>query len=317
MKSKRICCYMVFCLCVIFSGCGSSVAKSEPATAPLATPTKQNQAIVYYSKNLTPESIKKVYARVNKGITGKVAIKFHRDDQYTETPQGVALMKALQEDIPQSALVETTYGGGPSEAKSMEERFKGQGLNFCNIDVLNADGGLSWPIKGGRLLKNAQVAKNLANYNSLVVYAPFRGQAYPGYGAALTNIGVGLQDGKGLVHGSPLNKDSEFFERMAEAGKAVTDHFAGHIAYVTALNNVVINCECNMQGTKPVTLGVLASDDIVAIDKAALDMVFGQKEHQGHDMSKKAGTLLGLYQLEFMTKLGMGSTNYKLVDVDA
>ena len=311
MKRKIVLTVAMLFVIMGVCGCGSTKEK-EKAVSDQSTPT----AVVYYSKKLTPESIKKVYARANKDITGKVALKFHRDDKYTETPEGIALLKALQQSIPNSTLVETSFGGGRAEEQEMLARFKGQGIDFCNIDVLNADGGVAWPIKNGRLLKEAQVAKNLGNYDSLVVYAPFRGQAYPGYGGALTNVGVGLQDGKGLVHGPVLNKEPDFFERMAEAAKVITDHFGSHITYVTALNQVVVNCECNMNGTEPVTLGVLASKDIVAIDKAALDLVFQQKQHAGHDLQKKVGTRLGLYQLEFMRKLGMGNINYKLVDVD-
>jgi len=314
MFSKSVKILGLLALCCCASACATS-APAAPAGKQKAA-AAQTTSVVYYSKSLTPESVQKIYAKVSQDITGKVALKFHRDDKYTETPQGVALLKALQQKIPQSALVETTFGGGQEEAAQMQERFKSQGLNFCPIDVLNADGAVAWPIKGGRLLKTAQVAKNLANYDALVIYAPFRGQAYPGYGGALTNMGIGLQDGKGLVHGSPLNKEPAFFERMAEAGKAITDHFGPHLTYVTVLNQVVVNCPCNMQGTEPVTLGVLASKDPVAIDKAALDIIFKQKQHQGHDLTQKTGTLLGLYQLEYMTKLGMGSQNYQLVEIN-
>ena len=322
MTGKKWQVLLLFCFSCSLCACGgtpqkaSQAAPAKEVTTGSAAQTQNNIPTVYYSKKLTPESIKKVYAKAGQDITGKVAIKFHRDDKYTETPQGVALLKALQESIPNSTLVETTFGGGQKEATEMQARFKGQGLDFCKIDVLNADGAVTWPIKGGRLLKEAKVAKNLANYDSLVVYAPFRGDAYPGYGAALTNIGVGLQDGKGLVHGPTLNKEPDFFERMAEAGKAVTDHFGSHLTYVTALNGVVASCD-GVDKSEPVTLGVLASKDIVAVDRAALDIVFAQKQYQGHDLTKKTGTLLGLYQLEFMHKLGMGSLQYRLVDVDA
>jgi hypothetical protein len=310
------CCFFCACAGPASQTTPPAVAAKGSAASPVSGAEKE-KPVVYYSKQLTPESVKQVYTRVQQDITGKVALKFHRDDQYIETLEGVSLLKALQQSIPGSTLVETTYGGGAKEAGEMRERFKSLGLDFAPIDILNEEGGTAWPVKGGRLLQEAQVAKNLANYDALVIYAPFRGQAYPGYGAALTNVGVGLQDGKGLVHGSPLNKEPAFFERMAEAGKAVTDHFGSHMAYVTVLNKVVVNCECNKQGTAPVTLGVLASKDMAAIDKAALDIIFSQKQHQGHDLTKKEGTLLGLYQLEFLTKLGVGSTSYKLVEVDA
>lgn len=316
MNKKQMLSLLLLTLCCAVSACASAPKPGNGTQSATSVAEKKEMPVVYYSKTLTPDSIKKVYAKVNQDITGQVAVKFHRDDKYTETQEGVAWLKALQQSIPHSTLVETTFGGGQKEAAEMQARFKGQGLDFAPVDVLNAEGAVVWPIKGGRLLKEAQVAKNLANYDSLVIYAPFRGQAYPGYGAALTNVGVGLQDGKGLVHGSPLNKAPEFFERMAEAGKAVTDHFGKHISYVTVLNAVVVNCECNMQGTQPVTLGVLASKDIVAIDRAALDIIFAQKQHQGHDLTKKEGTLLGLYQLEYMTKLGMGRQDYKLVEVE-
>ncbi|MDO4179535.1 MAG: DUF362 domain-containing protein [Phascolarctobacterium sp.] len=299
-------------------GAGCAAEKKEaPATKPQAqaeTNKKVEPVKVYYSKNISPEAVKKVYARVKANIDGKVAIKFHRNDPYTESADKVALFKALQEEIPNSTLVETTFGGGQKEAKEMQERFKNQGLIFAPIDVLNADGGVEWESPGARLLKHPKVAKNLANYNSLVIYAPFRGTAYPGYGAALSNIGVGLQDGKGLVHGPQLNKNPDFFERMAEAANAITSRFDKKIAYVTLLSDVAIDCECRTK--EKVNLGVIASTDIVAVDRAAFDLLFNQPQHKGHDLNVKIGTRLGLYQQEYMKKLNMGTDKYVLVDVD-
>ena len=302
---------------LMLGACGNSVAQKAPvekAPAKTAAEPESKENIVYYTQDMSPASIKKLYAKVNKNITGRVAIKFHRNHHYTETPEGVQLMKGLCESIPGGTLVETTFGGGAKEGKEMQERFQKQGLTFAPIDVLNVDGGVAWPIPGGRLLKEAQVAKNLANYDSLVIYAPYRGDAYPGHGGALTNLGVGLQDGKGLVHGSPLNKKPEFFERMAEAGKAVITHFDNKIAYINVLENVVVECECYPKGSQPVNLGIMASLDPVAIDKAAMDLVLAKTKHKQHSETR-TGITLGLYQLENMEKLGMGNPKYKLVEV--
>ena len=298
---------------LLLGACGSSSAEKTPAKE--AAKPQPSEAIVYYTQDMSPAGIQRLYAKVNKNISDRVAIKFHRNHHYTETPQGVQLMQGLCTSIPNGTLVETTFGGGAKEGKEMQERFRKQGLTFAPIDVLNVDGAVTWPVPGGRLLKEAQVAKNLANYDSLVIYAPYRGDAYPGHGGALTNLGVGLQDGKNLVHGSPLNKKPEFFERMAEAGKAVTSHFGKKIAYLNVLDNVIVKCECYPKGSAPVNLGIMASEDPVAIDKAAMDLVLAKTQHKEHNKANRTGIMLALYQLEYMEKLGMGTQKYKLVEV--
>jgi uncharacterized Fe-S center protein len=143
---------------------------------------------------------------------------------------------------------------------------------------------------------------------------------------SLKNIGIGIASGhagKRMVHGLEYGPDFAnhygpgFLERMAESGKAITEHFKGHITYINVLKNISIDCDCNAHGAPPKCedIGILGSTDIVAIDKASLDLVYNLPIEQNRDLIERIETRSGRHQIEYMKTLGMGNTDYNLIQV--
>lgn len=296
---------------------------------------------VYFTRDLSPAGVEKIYKRINQGITGKVAIKLH-----TGEPQGPNLLpieyiKNLQAKIPNSAIVETNvrYKSPRRETKTHLETIKTNGFNFCPVDILDADGDTMWPIPSVRAfldkyvgdysgkypfepgihLDKILVGKHTSNYESLLVYSHFKGHAMGGFGGALKNIGIGMasREGKTMIHGDGYPTGKGFIERMVESGKAITEHFKGHIAYINVLKNISVDCDCNVHGAKPTCddIGILGSTDILAAEQAAVDMLYQMHHGQGHDVIERIESRSGLHQLEYMETLNMGSRAYNLVEL--
>jgi hypothetical protein len=174
------------------------------------------------------------------------------------------------------------------------------------------------PFTPGVHLTEIGVGKNLLNYDSLFVYTHFKGHTMGGFGGSLKNIAIGCasgQGGKRQIHGDGWPKGPLFLERMVESGKGITNHFGTHITYINVLKNISVDCDCDAHGAKPTCndIGILASRDILAIDKASIDLVFAQPEMQRHDIVERVLSRSGLHQLEYMKTLHMGNDQYELI----
>jgi uncharacterized Fe-S center protein len=147
-----------------------------------------------------------------------------------------------------------------------------------------------------------------------------------GFGGSLKNIGIGIPSGhvgKKMVHGLEFGHGfinhigPGFLERMAETGKAITDGFKGHITYINVLKNISIDCDCDAHAAPPKCedIGILGSTDIVAIDKASLDLVYNLPIEQNRDIIERIESRSGRHQIEYMQILGMGNSDYNLVQI--
>jgi len=156
------------------------------------------------------------------------------------------------------------------------------------------------------------------NYDSLFVYTHFKGHTMGGFGGSLKNIAIGCSSGKAgkqQIHGAGWPKGPLFLERMVEVGKGITAHFGSHITYINVLKNISVDCDCDAHGVKPTCddIGILGSTDILAIDKASVDMIYALPEKQRHDMVERIESRSGLHQLEYMKALHMGNDQYELI----
>ncbi len=277
---------------------------------------------VYFSREITPESLLNLYHRVNQDIRGKVAIKLHTGEPHGPNLLPRELAKALQADIPQSTIVECNvlYPSPRQNTKTHLETLKTNGWTFCPVDIMDAEGDINLPIKGGRHLTEVAVGGHLANYDSMVVYTHFKGHAMGGFGGSLKNIAIGCASGKvgkAQLHGPDWETGKQFLERMVEGGKAVCDHFGRRITYLNVLKNISVDCDCDAHGAKPTCpdIGILASTDILAIDQAGIDLIYALPEKDNRDIKERIESREGLHQLEYMAELGMGSRNYELVEI--
>lgn len=290
---------------------------------------------VYFTNDISVKGLREIYAHINQGITGKVGIKLH-----TGEPQGpnllpISLIKGLQATIPDSTIVECNvlYPSPRYETATHREVIKTNGFDFCPVDIMDEDGDTMLPVPGmkeflakgrgftpGDHLTEVAVGKHLLNYNSLLVYTHFKGHAMGGFGGSLKNIGIGIasgQVGKAMVHGAGWPTGPGFLERMVESGKAIADHFKGHITYINVLKNISVDCDCDAHGAPPKCedIGILASTDIVAIDKASVDLVYHLPSEQNRDIIERIESRSGRHQIDYMKTLNMGNPDYSLIQI--
>ena len=289
------------------------------------------ESIVYFTRDLSAEGLRKIAAKVNGKMTGKVSIKLH-----TGEPHGPNIIPrpwveaVIKNDLPGATIIETNtfYEGGRYVTADHRKTLEVNGWTFCPVDIIDEDGTAPLPVKNGKWFTEMVMGKNILNYDSLFVLTHFKGHAMGGFGGSAKNIGIGCADGrigKGMIHQAPGSDDpwsvveEELMERMMESAKAVVDHFGEHISFVNVLRNMSVSCDCEGVGAAPVVtpnIGILASLDILAVDQASVDLVYAMKDEDKHALVERIESRHGHRQLSYMKELGMGNDKYKLLDLD-
>ena len=290
-----------------------------------------SESVVYFTRDLSAEGLRRIFSRVSAPLTGKIAVKLHTGEPHGPNIIPRPWVEALiKNDLPDAAIVETNtyYEGERYTTAQHRETLKVNGWTFCPVDIMDEDGVAALPVKDGKWFTEMHMGKNILNYDSLFVLTHFKGHAMGGFGGSNKNIGIGCADGrigKKEIHTIPGSDDmwsihtKKFMERMTESAKAVVDHFAPHITYVNVLRNMSVSCDCEGTAAEPVVtpnIGILASLDILAIDQASVDLVYALKEEDHHALVERMETRHGLRQLTYMKELGMGNDKYRLVDID-
>jgi uncharacterized Fe-S center protein len=300
-----------------------------------------DKARVFFTREISVESLRHIYAKVNSEIGGKIAIKLHSGEPHGANLLPVELIKGLQASIPGSTIVECNvlYPGPRQKTESHRETLKTNGFDFCPVDIMDEGGEVALPVPGmeeflgerggfapehaytpGWHLTEVLVGKNLLKYDSLVVYTHFKGHPMGGFGGSLKNIGIGCASGKGgklQIHGYGWPQGPLFQERMVESGKAIASHFGKRITYINVLKNISVDCDCLQNSAKPTCndIGIVASTDILAIDKASVDLIYARPDDQRRDMMQRIQSRGGLRQIEYMRSLRMGNDQYELVKI--
>lgn len=289
------------------------------------------ESIVYFTRDLSAEGLRRIFQRVSGNITGKTGIKLH-----TGEPHGPNIIprpwvkELIEKDLPGASIVETNsyYEGGRYTTEQHRETLKVNGWTFCPVDIMDEDGAAPLPVKNGKWFTEMYMGKDILDYDSLFVLTHFKGHSKGGFGGSDKNIGIGCADGrigKKMIHTTPGSddmwdiSDEEFMERMTESAKAVVDHFGEHISYVNVMRNMSVSCDCEGTAAEPVVtpnVGILASLDILAIDQASVDLVYAMKEEDRHALVERIESRHGLRQLTYMKELHMGNDRYHLIDID-
>lgn len=295
-----------------------------------AASTPEHASKVFFTPDLDADALLRAYSKIREGIGGKVAIKIHTGEPHGPNILPRELVKALQQSVPNSCLVETNtlYKGKRYTTADHRETIKINGWDFCPVDIMDEDGAVMIPVKGGKHFQEISVGKHMLNYDSMIVLTHFKGHAMGGYGGSMKNIAIGCADGqigKKMVHAAPDNEDyaswlngAPFMENMAESAKATVDHFGKRIVYINVLRNMSVDCDCAGVSAAPPkahNLGILASTDLLAVDQASIDMVYKLPEVELHDLKERIESRQGLHQLEYMKQLKMGNDQYKLVAI--
>ncbi|MBQ1721350.1 MAG: DUF362 domain-containing protein [Lachnospiraceae bacterium] len=287
------------------------------------------KSVVYFTRDLSPEGLKKIYDRVSEGITGKVAIKLHTGE--AEGPNIIPrpwVKELYNEKLSGATIVETNtfYEGSRYTTEDHRKTIEVNGWTFCPVDIMDEEGTVTLPVKGGKWFDEMSHGSHMINYDSMLVLTHFKGHTMGGFGGSNKNIGIGCADGrigKAWIHAKDGNdwgvNTEELMEKMAESTKATIDHFAGHISYINVMRNMSVSCDCEGCEAEPVVtpdVGILASYDILAVDNACIDMIYSLPGGGGKTFIERVETRHGLRQLSYMKELGMGNDRYDLVDID-
>lgn len=315
---------VVFGLAVALAACSAPKNTAQESPAPAA-----EKAVVYFTSEITPQNLVKIYDKISADVTGKVAIKLHTGEPHGPNILPRDMVQALQQHIPNSNLAETNvlYDSPRHTTQGHRETLKINGWTFCPVDIMDEDGAVMIPVKGGKHFKEMSVGKHMLNYDSMVVLTHFKGHTMGGFGGSMKNIAIGCADGKigkAMIHGSQgenlwLANKARFMENMAESAKATADHFGKHIVYINVLRNMSVDCDCagtSAAAPKTRNIGILASTDLLAVDQASVDMVYALPDAESHDLKERIETREGLRQLSYMKELGMGHDQYELVNID-
>ena len=291
-------------------------------------------SIVYFTRDLSPEGLHKVYSRINENMTGRIAIKLHTGEKNGPNIIPSAWVKkfmAGEEELKTGGtIVETNtyYEGDRYTTEQHRETLKVNGWDFCPVDIMDEEGTVTLPIKGGKWMKKMSHGSHMLNYDSLLALTHFKGHTMGGFGGSNKNIGIGCADGrigKKWIHTKEGSDDmwsiaeEELMERISESTKATIDYFGKHTAYINVMRNMSVSCDCEGTSAMPVVtpnVGILGSLDILAVDKACIDIVYAMREDEHYDLVERIETRHGLRQLTYMKELGMGNDQYILVDLD-
>ncbi len=290
-----------------------------------------NESIVYFTRDLSAEGLRKIYRKVSADISGKVAVKLHTGEK--NGPNIIPrpwVKELLEKELPGASIVETNtyYDGDRYTTEQHRETLEVNGWTFAPVDIMDEEGTAMLPVEGGKWFTEMSVGKNILNYDSLVALTHFKGHVQGGFGGSNKNIGIGVADGrigKAMIHTTPgqpnqwdIDKE-EFMERITESTKATIDHFGKKVTYINVLRNMSVSCDCEGTAAAPVVtpnIGIVASTDILAADQASVDLVYALPEKDHADLLKRMESRHGLRQLTYMKELQMGNNRYVLIDLD-
>lgn len=290
---------------------------------------------VYFVKDITPENLVKIYHALGKEAKGKVAVKISTGESAQSNHLRPELIENLVKEV-DGTLVEcnTAYGGNRSTSanhrRAIEERGYGK---IAPVDIMDEEGYIDIPVADTKYLKYDRVGSHLANYDFLINLAHFKGHAMGGFGGVLKNqsIGIASSEGKALIHTAGEYDDPKdafklhrgqdaFLESMAAAAQAVHDYFKGNVIYINVMNNLSVDCDCDGHPHAPEMkdIGILASLDPVALDKACLDLVFNHQSTAGDNSAplvQRIDSRHGTHTVDHAAAIGLGSLSYDLIDI--
>ena len=288
-------------------------------------------SVVYFTRDLSPEGLKKIYDRVCAPLSGNVAVKVHTGEAEGPNIIPVSWVRSLYEEkLPDSTIIETNtyYDGTRYTTEEHRKTLNVNGWDFCTVDITDADGVAVLPVNGGKWFEGIHVGEGLLKYDSMLTLTHFKGHVRGGFGGSNKNIGIGCADGrlgKGEIHTAAGSRNQwsigneEFMERVTESTKAVLDFFENRVTYINVMRNMSVACDCDGTAADPVVtpdIGILASTDILAVDNACVDMVYALPEGGGKALIERIESRHGLRQLSCMKELGMGNDRYTLIDID-
>lgn len=284
---------------------------------------------VYMFKEISSENLVKIYEALGREAKGKVAIKVSTGEPGGHNFLDPQLIKALVQNV-NGTIVEcnTAYGGRRSSTAEHLKATEEHGFtSIAPVVIMDAEGETELPLQGCKHLKHDIVGKAFLDYDFIIVLSHFKGHTMGGFGGAIKNIAIGIAsaNGKRYIHsagtsttdwGNPAQDD--FLESMAEAAKAIIDHCGENILYISVANNLSVDCDCDSSPESPKmgNIGILASLDPVALDRACTDLVRSSEDNEKIHLIERIDSRHGMHTLDYAETLGIGNQKYELVKLD-
>lgn len=284
---------------------------------------------VYFTSVISSESLVKIYECLGVDLKGKVAVKISTGELGGHNYLKPELIKGLVNKL-NGTIVEcnVAYEGSRNTTSVHLETIKAHGFDkIANVDIMDRDGDMDIPVLDGNHLKVNYVGKNLSNYDSILMLSHFKGHGMGGFGGALKNMSIGVASsrGKAWIHSAGTSftdfwhtEQNKFIESMAEADKSVIDYMNGNILYINVMNNLSVDCDCVANPEEPCMkdIGILASIDPVALDKACLDLIYNSNDPGKEHMIERIESRKGNHIIDYAIGLGIGNKEYQLVNID-
>ena len=286
------------------------------------------KAKVYFSRTITPEMVVALCEKTGKKLPGKVAVKLHTGEVGNQNFIKPVFWKPAVEMV-HGTVVEcnTAYGGERDTTEQHIRTLEKHGwTKMFTVDLLDAEGpDMELSIPNGKRIKKNFVGKDLANYDSMLVLAHFKGHPRGGYGGALKQLSIGIASsaGKAYIHGAGepekiwTSEQDAFLESMADAAASIVDYFKANILYVNVMKNLSVDCDCCAVAEDPCMkdIGILVSEDPVAIDQACMDLIYASEDPGRDHFIERVETRNGAHTIEAAEALGAGTREYELIEV--
>ena len=290
------------------------------------------KSTVYFIKDITPENVVKIYEKLGKELTGKVAVKVHSGEKGNQNYLHPEFMRPIVEHV-HGTIVEcnTAYEGARNTTEKHQQLIKDHGwTDYFPVDIMDAEADTTLEIPNGKIIKQNFVGQNLNNYDSMLVLSHFKGHPMGGYGGALKQLSIGVASsaGKAWIHSAGKTKDQnelwsnvaeqdQFLEAMADAASSVIAHFNGNMAFINIMCNMSVDCDCCAVAEDPCMkdIGILASLDPIAIDRACIDLVKNSDDPGRDHLLERITSRHGEHTIEAAATLGFGSTDYELIEL--
>ena len=284
---------------------------------------------VYFSRTITAEKVLELYKMLGTNLEGRVAIKVHSGEKGNQNFLRPDFWRPVIDHVGGTVVeCNTAYNGARNTTERHKKLFEEHGwTKYFEVDLLDAEGpDLELEIPGGKTIKKNYVGKDIVNYDSMLVLSHFKGHPMGGYGGAIKQLSIGVASsfGKAYIHGAGepdkiwTSDHDEFLSSMADAAGSVVDFFKGNILYVNVMKNMSVDCDCCAVAEDPciADIGILVSNDPVAIDQACIDLVYACSDPGKPHLIERIESRHGIYTIECAEALGYGSRDYTLIEVD-
>jgi len=287
---------------------------------------------VYFTKDLSSDSLIKLYDILGKKLEGRVAVKVHSGEAGNQNFLHPEYFKDIINYV-NGTVVEcnTAYSGERDTTEKHIKLMENHGWSkYFNVDIMDSEGDLILDVPYGKVINKNYVGKNIQNYDSMLVLSHFKGHPMGGYGGALKQLSIGCASSKGKRYIHCVGKKNgsyedmfkveqdKFLEAMAESAKSVVDYFDGNIVYINVMSNMSVDCDCCATAKDPCIkdIGILASLDPIAIDQACIDLVFNSNDPGKSHLIERINSRNGIHTIEVAEGLGYGSREYELINID-